>query len=187
MTDPLRRLVRTADHRVVPWRNGRGTTTELAVDPPGATLGAGLRWRLSAAMVTEDGPFSSFPGIARTLVLLEGPVLELLVAGTRRVLRDPWSLVQFDGASETLGRVPEGPVRDLNLMVRADLAHFAEVVRGPGRRAPREASGDWLLVPLGEAATVEGTRVEPLELWVGSRAAWETESAVFLAWISDSG
>jgi len=35
----LRRL-RPGDFRVMTWKNGLGTTTELAVDPPGASLDA---------------------------------------------------------------------------------------------------------------------------------------------------
>ncbi|TIV74879.1 MAG: HutD family protein, partial [Mesorhizobium sp.] len=30
------RILRAADYRVMPWKNGGGTTTEIAVSPDGA-------------------------------------------------------------------------------------------------------------------------------------------------------
>jgi uncharacterized protein len=53
------------------WKNGGGKTTEIAVWPPGASLDA-FDWRISMATVEQDGPFSEFPGIDRTLALLKG-------------------------------------------------------------------------------------------------------------------
>ena len=71
------RIFGPGDFRVMPWKNGAGSTTELLIDPPGATLAGGFRWRVSMATVAESGPFSSFPGLDRTLLLLEGEGMEL--------------------------------------------------------------------------------------------------------------
>jgi len=60
------RIIRAADCLVMPWKNGGGTTTEIAVAPEGASLND-FDWRISMAHVGADGPFSSFPGIDRTL------------------------------------------------------------------------------------------------------------------------
>ena len=58
----------------MPSLNGRGTTTELArEDAPDGTM----LWRLSAADVIEDGPFSTLPGIDRILLLTEGEGFDL--------------------------------------------------------------------------------------------------------------
>jgi environmental stress-induced protein Ves len=46
----------------MPWKNGGGETTEIAVFPDGAGL-SDFDWRVSMARVDGDGPFSSFPGI----------------------------------------------------------------------------------------------------------------------------
>jgi hypothetical protein len=54
-----------------PWKNGLGRTRELAVAPPGAGMD-GFLWRVSVAEVDSAAPFSAFPGIDRTIVLLEG-------------------------------------------------------------------------------------------------------------------
>jgi environmental stress-induced protein Ves len=177
-----RRLVRRAEHVVVPWRNGRGTTTELAVEPPGATFDRGLRWRLSAAAVTEDGPFSRFAGLTRTLVLLDGPVLELEVDGQVVRLDRPFALARFPGGATTGGRVPEGPVRDLNWMVADGLAHAAEVCRGGGH-LPEVPGREWLVVPLDAEIVVNGEPLAPLEVWVGAGGAWAGAGAAFVGWI----
>ncbi len=62
-----------ADYTHQPWKNGRGTTTELwRLEQDGALL-----VRISRAAVVEDGPFSLFPGIERNLTVLSGPGFRL--------------------------------------------------------------------------------------------------------------
>src|SRR5690349_15258414 len=70
------RLLRPADYRVMPWKNGLGTTTEIAVDPPGVGLDA-FTWRISIADLQVSGPFSTFPGHDRVLVQIEGEPMTL--------------------------------------------------------------------------------------------------------------
>jgi hypothetical protein len=66
-----------ADYTRQPWKNGRGTTTELwRLEQDGQLL-----VRLSRAAVVEDGPFSLFPGIERNLTVLSGPGFRLSGAG----------------------------------------------------------------------------------------------------------
>src|SRR5512147_1621544 len=76
---PVDRVVRVlgpADYRTMPWKNGGGRTTEIAAAPRGADL-AGFTWRISVAELERDGPFSAFPGVDRTLVLLAGNGMRL--------------------------------------------------------------------------------------------------------------
>src|SRR4029453_7140835 len=68
---PMVRLLTPNDYRSRPWKNGAGRTTEIAVHPAGAGLDA-FAWRVSIASVERNGPFSAFPGIDRTIVLLDG-------------------------------------------------------------------------------------------------------------------
>lgn len=168
----------------VPWRNGRGRTLELAVDPPGAAVGRGLRWRLSAAPVTEDGPFSEFPGLARTLVLLDGPRLELDVSGERIVLAARFDVARFPGDRPTRGSVPDGPVRDLNWMVARAVPHHGEVAVDGGELGPGR---EWVLVPLEHAVEVEGVVARPLEVLCVTPSAtvrrWSGRGAVFVGWL----
>ena len=74
------RILRSPDHRRMPWKNGRGETTEIAVHPAGASIDD-FGWRVSMAGVAEDGDFSLFPGIDRTLAVLTGAGIELQVQG----------------------------------------------------------------------------------------------------------
>ena len=51
-----------------PWKNGGGTTTELAIQ----SRGEDWSWRLSLADVDTSGPFSDFVGYRRTILLVSG-------------------------------------------------------------------------------------------------------------------
>lgn len=110
--------LKPADGRLMPWKNGGGRTLEIAVDPPGATVDSGFRWRLSTAEVAVSGPFSAFPGIERTLLLLEGAGF-VLDFGPRGLveLRDPLAPFVFSGDSPTSARLVDGPCIDFNVMV----------------------------------------------------------------------
>jgi environmental stress-induced protein Ves len=115
---PLRRIT-PADHRIMPWKNGLGFTREIAIDPPGASMNdAGFRWRLSIATVDQSGPFSSFPGIDRTIMVITGKGMELTVAGQAPQRLDrcfqPFS---FSGDAVTECKLIDGPILDFNLMV----------------------------------------------------------------------
>jgi environmental stress-induced protein Ves len=100
----------------VPWKNGRGTTREIARVP-----GYGpFDWRLSLADLTESGPFSSFPGVTRSLLLVDGG-LELHWPDRVVRLAAPGQSVTFDGGQPPYGYV-RTPGHDLNLMTRHGLA-----------------------------------------------------------------
>ncbi len=142
----------------MPWKNGKGTTTELAVGyAPGdaSREGARFAWRLSLAELPETGPFSDFAGYERTILMVEGPVggggmtLDFGPHG-RTVVDRPFEPVGFSGDWATHCRLHGGPIRDLNLMVARELARAeVEVLRLGGdaveRTATREGSGDLLL------------------------------------------
>ena len=108
-------VLRSEQHRRMPWRNGGGVTYEVASSPAGTEL-ADFDWRISIAEVEAGGPFSAFPDIDRTIILIEGEWMALTVDGRRHRfgIRDPFS---FDGGSETLCEVPSRS-RDLNVMTR---------------------------------------------------------------------
>jgi uncharacterized protein len=101
----------------VPWKNGQGVTSELAISE-GHGL-ANFTWRISIARVDKDGPFSDFRGLHRTLVLLEGQGLELCHDGkTVDRLERPLDFASFDGGSRTVGTLISGPITDFNVMSR---------------------------------------------------------------------
>jgi len=117
------RVVRPDAHRIMPWKNGAGTTTEIAIDPPGADVAGRFRWRLSIADVEQSGPFSAFPGYDRTIMVIAGRGMELAVGGgPPRRLDRPFEPFVFSGDAPADCRLLEGPIRDFNLMVERSSA-----------------------------------------------------------------
>ncbi len=103
---------------MVPWANGRGTTA-VVVRVPDTDDWA---WRLSLADVVEDGPFSSLPGIDRWIAVARGGRMELQLGApdgfARTLLSDTDGAVPFSGDGDTSCRVLDGPLVDVNLMLR---------------------------------------------------------------------
>jgi environmental stress-induced protein Ves len=104
----------------MPWKNGRGTTLEIAAEPKGAKLDdPSLLWRLSSAPVTEPGPFSAFPGLARFLALTEGKELGLSFKDRDVTLR-AGDVYHFRGEEQVSAKLTDGPVKDIGLLYRPD-------------------------------------------------------------------
>jgi environmental stress-induced protein Ves len=106
------KLQRFGEHRKMPWINGRGVTHEVAI----AQVGDTWDWRLSIAEIAEDGPFSILAGVDRVLVVATGKGMTLNIGGHLHKLAR-FETVAFDGESETVGELTDGPFFDLNLMV----------------------------------------------------------------------
>ncbi|WP_186420383.1 HutD family protein [Bosea sp. CS1GBMeth4] len=145
------RLIRAADCLVMPWKNGGGTTTEIAVAPEGASL-SDFDWRISMAHVGQDGPFSAFPGIDRTLSVLTGVGITLAFGDGERVQLDRTSAPYSFAADRAVeGLLADGPIDDLNVMSRRGLwRHRVERVSGAGSLSASEGllvlvarKGDW--------------------------------------------
>jgi uncharacterized protein len=112
------RTLRSADYRRMPWRNGGGETREIAVWPTGASLDA-LEWRISLAKVASDGPFSTFPGVTRTLCVIQGAGIVLRVGNEPgQTLHTSSEPCTFDGERATSAALLDGPIVDLNVMSR---------------------------------------------------------------------
>lgn len=111
-------LIRASTCRRMPWKNGGGETVEIALAPPDAALET-FDWRVSMATVATDGPFSSFPGVDRTLCLLDGRGLVLTVGTAAPVHLTPASApYPFPADSPTAAVLEHGAVTDLNVMTR---------------------------------------------------------------------
>ena len=100
------------------WKNGGGETAEITVFPEGAGLDD-FGWRVSMATVEAGGPFSAFPGVDRTLSILEGEGVALEIDG-----RPPVTLTEgsapygFAADAATNAKLVGGPITDLNVMTR---------------------------------------------------------------------
>jgi uncharacterized protein len=112
------KIIRAADCRTTRWKNDGGSTTEIAVEPPGASLES-FDWRISMAQVASDGPFSEFPGIDRTLAVISGNGLQLSIDGRPDITLDRSSdPLPFPGDVATSARLLSGEITDLNIMSR---------------------------------------------------------------------
>lgn len=101
---------------IVPWRNGGGSSRVIAVDPVDAVGEQPFRWRVSIATIERDGPFSSYPGVDRTLWLLRGKGLTLDLQIKEIVLDTPLAAAAFSGDDQVTARLLDGPTEDLNVM-----------------------------------------------------------------------
>jgi len=132
-----------ADSRLVPWRNGRGTTRELALWPARARFELlDFDWRISCAPVEEPGPFSSVPGLERILVVTTGAgfVLTHGDAAPRARLRrlEPY---RFSGDWPTVAELPYGPIEDFNVLFRPERVRASVEPLALGARRVRETLG----------------------------------------------
>ena len=111
-------IIEQAHYQRMPWKNGLGETLEIQRYEDKS----GLRFRISQASVVENGVFSDFSGLHRTLVLLsgEGMRLEHTSKNTNHtnLLSNPLDIACFSGGDETLATLKNGKIEDLNIMVR---------------------------------------------------------------------
>lgn len=148
-----------------PWKNGGGSTREIAAFPA-ESGSADFEWRLSVAEVAQDGPFSAFPGIDRQILLWRGEGLRLRAGASLDHRLDRAGVpFAFDGEAAVTAALLGGPTLDLNVMTRRGRWR-AEVctLRAAGTLAPADArlllcgAGTWRLAgdpePLGVDAGV---------------------------------
>ena len=162
-------VLRSGDYKTMPWKNGGGVTTEIAIFPPEAGL-ADFDWRVSMATVAEDGPFSVFTDIDRTLSIIEGAGMELSVAAHSAVVLDQQSdPFAFAGDAVTSAILTAGPIVDLNVMARR--GRIAATVRRvhAGEKIIFPAGASLLLCHQGELGLAEDGRMHALHALDGLR------------------
>ncbi len=139
------RIIRASQHKTVPWKNGGGTATAIVERPEGAGFES-FDWRLSGAHVGRDGPFSLFPHVDRTMVILRGEALCLhgLPQGTVQLGKSsvPFG---FPGDVAVSASLPDGPVDNLNVMTDRRRFRHSVTRLGPGGRTCLKAAGTLLV------------------------------------------
>ena len=157
-------IILPSEYRMVPWRNGGGTTAEIAFAPG---RDGRFAWRLSIANVTTSGPFSDYAGYDRIIAVTAGAGMRLNVAG-----RDPIELTQesapfrFSGSDATSCTLLSGPIRDFNLIFDPSLVDARLIRIGPGRSS---FFGDVATFVYAQAdATVTHDKIGAKELPAGS-------------------
>jgi environmental stress-induced protein Ves len=131
-------IIRQKDCPLQPWKNGMGRTREIAVQT--SSTGEGFLWRVSVAEVDSAAPFSPFPGIDRSIALLDGAGFVMTLDGTRKhPLTTAFAPFAFPGEARVVVALVAGPTRDFNLMVkRAEARGQVQVWRGPGTRVAQD-------------------------------------------------
>jgi len=104
------------EYRRMPWRNGLGSTLEIARDTPADDFG----WRLSLADVTQSGDFSPFAGMTRIISVIEGAGMRLHLDNAPSPALGLWQPFVFSGDAQVSCELLDGPVRDFNLIYCAD-------------------------------------------------------------------
>lgn len=110
-------LIPQSKQRLMRWKNGGGMTCEIMRFPEDSSLEA-FDWRVSVATVQQGGAFSLFPGVDRSLAVLEGKGIALDIGGVSQTLtpRDP--VLRFDGATVVRSTLIGGGIVDFNVMTR---------------------------------------------------------------------
>lgn len=156
----------------MPWKNGGGVTREVVCWPQRAGLDT-FDWRVSIASIAASGPFSAFPGIARTIMLLDGAGVHLHAADGSINHRLDTSLEPFSFAGDValdcdlLG----GASNDFNVMTRGDrLSSELRVLRSAGVHGT--SLHGLLLVHAGVWTVCLHGDEEPMQLAAGEGVWW---------------
>ena len=153
-----------------PWKNGGGTTREILCWPPGADTG-NFDFRVSVASITQAGPFSAFPGVDRTIVLLDGDGVWLKGDGVNHRLATRHAPFDFSGDTPLVCELLGGPSCDFNVMGRRARGNTTVEVIEQARQMPASPMG-LLLVVQGAWQVSDGT-----SLRTGQGLRWTTPSS----------
>ncbi|MBV6826498.1 HutD family protein [Pseudomonas sp. PD9R] len=107
-------VLRAANYPRMSWKNGAGSTLEIARDA-GDDLDS-FGWRVSIADIGESGGFSTFAGYQRVITVLQGQGMMLLVDGQSTRLLLPLDSFAFSGECLVYCALFGGPILDFNLI-----------------------------------------------------------------------
>jgi environmental stress-induced protein Ves len=155
-------IIRFAEVRTEPWRNGGGVTRELASHPKAASAQDGAwDWRVSIADISKAGDFSVFPGMERVLTVIDGELLLLTVDGAEHPL-EKYRPFRFSGEASTHGALPTGDIRDLNVITRTgSFKGYTSIIELSKKRAHPVFEGQLAVLLQGQATVSPGAAEEP--------------------------
>jgi environmental stress-induced protein Ves len=150
-------IIRFAELRSEPWRNGGGVSRELASHPKAASAQDGAwDWRVSIADVTKAGDFSAFPGMERVLTVVDGELLLLTLDGAEHPL-EKYRPFRFSGDAAAHGALPTGDIRDLNVITRTgSFKGFTSIIELSKKRAHPVFAGQLAVLLQGQATVSPG-------------------------------
>jgi environmental stress-induced protein Ves len=139
-------LITPAQHREVPWRNGRGTSFQVW---PRGKVAAGAGFQLNLTPISAGGPFSHYPGVDRVLTVVQGSGLSFEGREGSMAAGDA---IAFAGEAAMTAHLANGPVTVFNLLiqrarwggaVRAGRGAFQVEPDGGGIAVVHVAAGAW--------------------------------------------
>ncbi|HEU4667058.1 MAG TPA: HutD family protein [Arthrobacter sp.] len=151
-------IIRFADRKPQPWRNGGGVTRQIAGHPNAASLqDGGWDWRVSIAEVTKAGDYSPYPGMERVLTVVEGELLLLTVDGAEHPL-EKYRPFRFPGGAAASCALPTGDVKNLNVITKAgSFKGFTSIIEISKKRAHPLFAGQFGILLQGQATASDGT------------------------------
>ena len=153
-------IIRYAELKAHPWRNGGGVTRELARHPLTSQDNA-WDWRVSIAEVSKAGPFSVFAGMDRVLTVVDGELLLLSVDGAEHPL-EKYRPFRFSGDADSAGALPTGDIRDLNVITRnGAFKGYTSIVELSKKRAHPVFEGQFGILLQGQGTVSPGTAGGP--------------------------
>lgn len=150
-------IIRFAELKPEPWRNGGGVTRELASHPKAASAQDGAwDWRVSIADVGSAGDFSTFPGMERVITVINGELLLLTVDGEEHPL-EKYRPFRFSGEAASASALPTGDIRDLNVIARAgEFKGYTSIIELSKKRAHPVFEGQLAVLLEGKASVSPG-------------------------------
>jgi environmental stress-induced protein Ves len=150
-------IIRFAELRPEPWRNGGGVTRELASHPKAASAQDGAwDWRVSIADIGTAGDFSTFPGMERVITVIDGELLLLTVDGEEHPL-EKYRPFRFSGEAPSASALPTGDIRDLNVIARTgEFKGYTSIIELSKKRAHPVFEGQLAVLLEGKASVTPG-------------------------------
>ncbi len=150
-------IIRFAELKPEPWRNGGGVTREIASHPKAASAQDGAwDWRVSIADVGSAGAFSTFPGMERVITVIDGELLLLTVDGEEHPL-EKYRPFRFSGEAASTSALPTGDIRDLNVIARAgEFKGYTSIIELSKKRAHPVFEGQLAVLLEGKASVSPG-------------------------------
>jgi environmental stress-induced protein Ves len=171
------KLLDSSHYRVMPWRNGGGTTTELLVDSSEP-----FRFRASIANVESSGPFSRFEGYDRHIMIVHGKGMTLECGAHGDIELEPFVPKLFSGDWDVRGTLRDGPVRDFNWIVLRTMRSALEVRVLDARTKVEVPAGSTCVVHVFDGALREASAGETLVLEGDAVLTPEAQVRAAFAW-----
>ncbi|MGE0717283.1 MAG: HutD family protein [Alphaproteobacteria bacterium] len=160
----MTRILRAADRRRIPWKNGGGEAEDIASFPADSSWDR-MDWRVGRAWIAASGPFSIFPGIDRTFLVASGDGVTLSPDRMPPARLDPSSPpFAFPGDVATGCDLTGGPTVAFNVMsTRGRWSHRVQRRRWAGSlTVPTDAAFAVMLqgsARVGDASLSEGDAI----------------------------